>query len=208
MCLAPFAPAFDCPVGFDTDVNAAALAEHRWGAAQDVANVVYVTVGTGIGGGLIANGAPVHGLVHPEMGHLFIRRHARDASFAGVCPFHGDCLEGMASGPAIVKRSGMELSNLPMDHPQWDIEADYLGQLCATLVLMVSPQRIILGGGVMNSSGLLPLIRQRTLHWLADYVDHAELLSRTDCYLTSPGLGARAGVLGALALALSADRAA
>ena len=200
--------AFDCPVGFDTDVNAAALAEHRWGAAQDVDNLVYVTVGTGIGGGLIANGAPVHGLVHPEMGHVFIRRHARDASFAGVCPFHGDCLEGMASGPAIVKRSGMELSDLPMDHPQWDIEADYLGQLCATLVLTVSPQRIILGGGVMNSAGLFPMIRQRTLHWLADYIDHAELLRHTDRYLTSPGLGARAGVLGALALAMSAGGAA
>jgi fructokinase len=197
--------AFDCPVGFDTDVNAAALAEHRWGAGRDIANLVYVTVGTGIGGGLLVGGAPVHGLVHPEMGHLFIRRHPRDFSFAGVCPFHGDCLEGMASGPAILKRSGRELSQLGMDHPQWEIEADYLGQLCATLVLTVSPQRIILGGGVMNQQALFPMVRERLLQWLAGYIDHDELLRHTSRYVVAPALGGRAGVMGALALATRAS---
>jgi fructokinase len=193
--------AFDCPVGFDTDVNAAALAEHRWGAGRDIANLVYVTVGTGIGGGVLVNGAPLHGLVHPEIGHLFVRRHPRDAGFAGVCPFHRDCLEGVASGPAIIERSGRELSYLEPDHLQWEIEADYLGQLCAALVLTVSPQRIIMGGGVMNQQRLFPMIRERLLHWLAGYVDHQELLQRTSDFVAPPALGVRAGVMGALALA-------
>jgi fructokinase len=195
--------AFDCPVAFDTDVNAAALAEHRWGAGRDIDNLVYVTVGTGIGGGVLANGAAVHGLVHPEIGHLLVRRHSLDAAFAGVCPYHGDCLEGVASGPAILKRSGQELSLLPMDHPQWEIEADYLGQMCAALVLTLSPQRIIMGGGVMNQQQLLPLIRGRMLHWLAGYIDHHELLQQPR-YVTAPALGARAGVMGAAALAADA----
>ncbi len=195
---------FNCPVGFDTDVNAAALAEHRWGAAGDVGSLVYVTVGTGIGGGLLADGVPLRGLVHPEMGHLFVRRDPRDLQFEGVCPFHGDCLEGLASGPAIQKRSGRELSQLEMNHPQWEIEAEYLGQLCATLVLTVSPQRIILGGGVMNQHPLFPMVRQRMLHWLAGYVDHEELLQHTSRYVTPPALGARSGVMGALALAIGA----
>jgi fructokinase len=197
--------AFSCPVGFDTDVNGAALAEHRWGAGRDVDDLVYVTVGTGIGAGVLANGAPLHGLVHPEIGHLFLRRHALDAGFAGVCPFHGDCLEGLASGPAIMKRSGCELSSLNADHPQWILEADYLGQLCATLVLTVSPRRIIMGGGVMNCHALFPLIHQRMLHWLAGYVDHTELLQHTARYVVPPALGQRAGVLGALSLAMSAS---
>jgi fructokinase len=195
---------FACPVGFDTDVNGAALAEHRWGAGRDIDNVVYITVGTGIGGGVLVNGVPLHGLMHPEIGHLFVRRHPLDATFRGSCPFHGDCLEGLASGPAIKLRSDHELSLLDTDHPQWTLEADYLGQLCATLVLTVSPQRIIMGGGVMNQSRLFPLIHQRMQHWLAGYIDRAELLQHTDRYVAPPALGARAGVLGALSLALSA----
>ncbi len=123
---------FSCPVGFDTDVNAAALAEHRWGAGSDTSNLVYVTVGTGIGGGVLIEGVPLHGLMHPEIGHIHPRRHELDASFAGVCPFHGDCLEGLASGPAILARTGSELQHLDAAHVQWEIEADYLGQaLCA-----------------------------------------------------------------------------
>jgi fructokinase len=195
---------FACPVGFDTDVNGAALAEHRWGAGRDIDNLVYVTVGTGIGGGVLANGVPLHGLMHPEIGHLFVRRHPLDAGFLGCCPFHGDCLEGLASGPAIKLRSDRELSLLDADHPQWTLEADYLGQLCATLVLTVSPQRIIMGGGVMNQSRLFPLIHQRMLHWLAGYIDRVELLQHADRYVVPPALDERAGVLGALTLALSA----
>lgn len=199
---------FSCPVGFDTDVNAAALAEHRWGAATDVHTLVYVTVGTGIGGGALVDGKPIHGLMHPEIGHIYPRRHPHDLGFMGVCPFHGDCLEGVASGPAIVARSGAQLRELDSAHPQWEIEADYLGQLCAQLVLMFSPQRIVMGGGVMTQWQLLAPIRRRLQHWLRGYVDRPQILSAIDSYVVTPGLGARAGVLGALALAMDAAAAA
>lgn len=198
---------FSCPVGFDTDVNAAALGEHRWGAGQDVASLVYVTVGTGIGAGVLVDGAPLHGLMHPEMGHMLPRRPALDADFAGICPFHRDCLEGVASGPAIVARSGAQLWQLDGAHPQWELEADYLGQLCAHLVLAVSPQRIVMGGGVLSQSRLLPLIRRRLLHWLGGYVDRSEILADADRYIAPPALGEQAGVLGALVLALRASGA-
>jgi fructokinase len=202
------ARAFSCPIGFDTDVNAAALAEHRWGAARDIDDLVYLTVGTGIGGGAIAGGRPIHGLMHPEVGHLYPRRHPADLVFAGVCPFHGDCLEGLASGPAIIARSGKPLDRLDATDSQWTIEADYLGQLCAQLVLTVSPRRIVLGGGVMNQQRLFPLIRRRLQHWLGGYIDREEVLGFVDEYVVAPGLGAQAGVLGALALALDAATAA
>ncbi len=196
---------FACPIGFDTDVNAAALAEHRWGAARDVDSMVYVTVGTGIGGGVISRSAPIHGLMHPEIGHIHPRRHALDRSFAGVCPFHGDCLEGLASGPAIVARSGRELGEIEPGHPQWEIEADYIGQLCAQLVLTVSPQRIVLGGGVMTQTELVVPIRRRMLHWLGGYVARPEILDDVDNYVVSPALHARSGVLGAVLLAMDAS---
>jgi len=200
----PFARKFSCPIGFDTDVNAAALAEHRWGAAQDARNLVYVTVGTGIGGGALVNGAAIHGLMHPEIGHIYPRRHPLDAGFAGACPFHGDCLEGLASGPAILARSGTSLEHLEAQHPQWEIEADYLGQLCAQLVLTLSPDRIVMGGGVMSQTRLLPLIRERMTHWLGGYIDRDEIRSGADRYVVAPALGTRVGVLGALALAIAA----
>jgi len=194
---------FCCPVGFDTDVNAAALAEHRWGAGRDTGNLVYLTVGTGIGGGVLIEGAPLHGLMHPEIGHIHPRRHELDLRFAGVCPFHGDCLEGLASGPAILARTGSELQNLEASHMQWEIEADYLGQIYAQLVLKVSPQRIIVGGGVM-AERLFPLVRRRTLHWLGGYIDRCEILTDIESYIVPPELGSRAGVLGALCLAVDA----
>ena len=193
---------FSCTVGFDTDVNAAALAEHRWGAAQNVQNLVYLTVGTGIGGGALVNGKPIHGVMHPEIGHLYPRRHPRDAGFPGICPFHQDCMEGVASGPAIQARSGATLADLDAAHVQWEIEADYLGQLCAQLVLILSPQRIVMGGGVMNQTRLLGPIRQRMRHWLGGYIDCNEVLSDDSNYIVTPGLGNQAGVLGALALAI------
>jgi fructokinase len=196
---------FACPVGFDTDVNAAALAEHRWGAAREVDSMAYVTVGTGIGGGILTVGAPIHGLMHPEIGHIYPRRHPRDADFAGVCPFHGDCLEGLASGPAIVARSGAELHLLDPGHVQWEIEADYLGQLCAQLVVTVSPQRIVLGGGVMSQQRLLAPLRQRLLHWLGGYVDRPEILDAVERYVVSPELEPHSGVLGAALLAMDAS---
>jgi fructokinase len=201
------ARAFACPIGFDTDVNAAAIAEHRWGAARDVADVVYVTVGTGIGAGALVGGKPIHGLLHPEIGHIYPRRHALDQDFAGVCPFHGDCLEGLASGPAIRARSGAALDQLAEAHPQWAIQADYLGQLCSQLVLTLSPRRIVMGGGVMTQTRLLPMIRERLQHWLRGYIDRPEVLHAVDRYVVAPGLGAGAGVLGALALGIDAASA-
>jgi fructokinase len=199
-----FAREFGCPVGFDTDVNAAALAEHRWGAARDVKNLVYLTIGTGIGGGVVVDGAPIHGLMHPEIGHIYPRRHPLDLGFDGVCPFHGDCLEGVASGPAILARTGASLQQLDDTHPQWEIEADYLGQLCAQLVVTVSPRRIVMGGGVMSQARLLPLIRTRLRHWLGGYIDRSEILTGVDRYVVAPELGDHAGVLGALVLAMDA----
>jgi fructokinase len=193
---------FSCAVGFDTDVNAAALAEHRWGSAQDVQDLVYLTVGTGIGGGALVDGKPIHGVMHPEIGHLYPRRHPRDSEFPGICPFHGDCMEGVASGPAIQARSGAPLAELDAAHVQWELEADYLGQLCAQVVLTLSPQRIVMGGGVMNQAPLLGPIRRRMRHWLGGYIDRNEVLSDDSGYIVTPGLGGRAGVLGALALAI------
>jgi fructokinase len=198
---------FSVPIGFDTDVNAAALAEHRWGAARDASDLVYLTIGTGIGGGVLANGAPLHGLMHPEIGHIYPRRHRLDANFEGVCPFHKDCLEGLASGPAIVARCGAQLEDLPAAHPQWELEADYLGQLCAQLVVTVSPRRIVMGGGVMSQMRLFPPIRQRMLEWLGGYIDRSELLASCEHYVVPPALGAQAGVLGALVLAIEAAKA-
>jgi fructokinase len=197
---------FRCPIGFDTDTNAAALAEHRWGAARQLENLVYLTIGTGIGGGVLVGGVPIHGLMHPEIGHIFPRRHPLDLEFDGTCPFHGDCMEGLASGPAIVARTGKSLQQLDDAHLQWGIEADYLGQLCAQLVLTVSPRRIIMGGGVMSQARLFPLIRERLRHWLGGYIDRGDILTGTDAYVVAPGLGDRAGVLGALALAMDATR--
>ena len=195
---------FSCPVGFDTDVNAAALAEHRWGAGRDLTNLVYLTVGTGIGGGVLIDGAPLHGLMHPEIGHIYPRRHPLDASFQGICPFHGDCMEGLASGPAVRARCGADLSHLDAAHAQWEIQADYVGQLCAQLVLTLSPQRIIIGGGVMAQEQLFPVIRQRMLHWLGGYIDRSEILADLNHYVVPPTLGARAGVLGGIGLAIGA----
>jgi fructokinase len=194
---------FMCPIGFDTDVNAAALAERRWGAARDVDHLVYLTIGTGIGGGVIVNGVAIHGLMHPEIGHLYPRRHPLD-EFGGVCPFHRDCVEGLASGPAILARTGSSLQQLDPAHAQWQIEADYLGQLCAQLVVSTSPRRIVMGGGVMAQTSLLRPIRQRMRHWLGGYIDRSEILVDADHYVVAPQLGDRSGVLGALVLAMDA----
>ena len=192
--------ALSVPVGFDTDVNAAALSEHLWGAARGVDDFVYLTVGTGIGGGIMTNGQLVHGLVHPEVGHLRVPRDPED-DFVGVCPYHGDCLEGLASGPAIAQRWGQAPETLPQDHPAWPLEANYLGLAVASLVCTLSPRRIIMGGGVMEQPQLLPMVRQRVLEELNGYVQAAEILHRIDSYIVLPGLGDRAGVLGAIALA-------
>lgn len=186
----------DLPVGFDTDVNGAALAEARWGAGQGQKVSVYVTVGTGIGGGAIIDGRPLHGLTHPEMGHIRPQRHPQDLEFAGICPFHGDCLEGLASGPAIKARWGLSLSGLPVDHPGHSIIAYYLAQLVVTLQSVMEPGRIIFGGGVMGTPALIERVRESAAMLGKGYFkgDAGELV-------VPPALCDRSGLLGGLALA-------
>lgn len=197
---APLADALGVPVGFETDVAAAAFGEARWGAGRGVHSLLYLTVGTGIGGGFLADGRPLQGLVHPEMGHVRVRRHPDDA-FPGVCPFHGDCLEGLASGPAIEARWGQPGADLPPDHPAWELEAHYLTHALANFVLTLSPERIVLGGGVMHQAGLFPPIRERLAALLGGYVRHATVLDGMESYVVLPGLGDRAGALGGLVIA-------
>jgi fructokinase len=196
--------ALGVPVGFDTDVNAAALGEHRWGAAQGLDTFVYITVGTGIGGGAMVEGNLLHGLMHPEMGHIRIPHDRRRDPFAGVCPFHGDCLEGLATGPAIEARWGKRGETLPDDHPAWPLEAHYLALGVVSIICILSPQRIILGGGVMERSFLFPMIRSEVQDLLNDYIQVPAITEEIDATIVPPALGDRAGVLGAIALAMRA----
>jgi len=198
--IGPIARALGVPVGFDTDVNGAALGEHRWGAAQGRETFVYLTIGTGIGGGAMVEGQLLHGLVHPEMGHMLMARR-QDDKFPGACPYHGACLEGLASGPAIEMRWGAKPETLPVDHPAWELEAYYLALGLANLVCALSPQRIILGGGVMSQAQLFPLIRRRLRQFLNDYIQAPAITIDNSGFIVPPGLGHRSGVLGAIALA-------
>jgi fructokinase len=184
------------PVGFDTDVNGAALAEARWGAAMGQKISAYVTVGTGIGGGAIVGGKPLHGLTHPEMGHIRVQHHPHDPKFSGVCPFHGDCLEGLASGPAIKARWGASLSEFPTDHPSHAIIAYYLAQMVVTLQSIMEPGRIILGGGVMGTPGLIERVRDT-----ARALGKGYFKGDADDVIVTPALGDSAGLFGGLALA-------
>ncbi|MBW5448295.1 ROK family protein [Cohnella sp. CFH 77786] len=197
--------AIDVPFGWDTDVNSAAFGEAVWGAARGLDSCVYFTVGTGIGVGVYAEGKLVHGLVHPEGGHILMRRHPED-DFEGICPYHGDCLEGMSAGPAIEKRWGVPGSRLSESHPAWRLEAYYIGQAVAGTILLLSPKRIILGGGVMKQAHLLPLIREEVKRFLNGYVSANEVMAGIDSYIVPPGLGDNAGLSGALALGLEAAR--
>lgn len=196
----PIRRALGVPVGFDTDVNGAALGEHRWGAAQGLDTFIYLTIGTGIGGGGLVNGQPMHGLIHPEMGHIRLPRHPDDP-YPGACPYHGDCLEGMAAGPALEGRWGQAAESLPADHPAWELEAHYLAFGLVSFICTLSPQRIVMGGGVMEQSHLFPEIRRRVQALLNGYVQAPEILENVDEYIVPPALGSQAGVLGAIALA-------
>jgi fructokinase len=193
------------PISFDTDVNAAALGEGKWGAAVGCDNFVYITIGTGIGGGAVVNGIPVHGLLHPEMGHLFIPHNLDVDPFSGCCPSHGDCIEGLASGTAILTRWGLPAEQLPSNHPAWKVEAKYLSILLANIVLTISPERIILGGGVMKATGLLDLVRYELVNVLNGYVQSEQILSKIEQYVQLPALGDKAGALGSIALAQTID---
>lgn len=191
-----FADRFEVPVGFDTDVNGAALGEYRLGAGRGFGGMAYVTVGTGIGGGVIVNGEIVHGISHPEMGHFYPRREEADRSYAGNCPFHGDCLEGLASGPAILSRWGSKLSDLPDDHEAHALVAGYLAQLCHTLFAFCAVERVVIGGGVMKTPGLIERVGTT-----ARSIDQRYLPGGVRHQVVSPQLGNDAGIVGALLLA-------
>jgi fructokinase len=189
------------PVTLDTDVNAAALGEHIWGAGRGLDNLCYLTVGTGIGAGLIVDDVPLRGLIHPEVGHMRVPREAEIDPFSGCCPWHGDCWEGLASGAAISARWGAPADELPDDHPAWPLEASYLASGILNIVSVASPRRVITGGGVLDRPGLLPLVREVLRDLVAGYLPTQLLAERIDEYLVKPELGDRAGVLGAIALA-------
>jgi fructokinase len=191
----------DVPVSFDTDVAAAAIGERRWGAGRGAASLCYLTVGTGIGAGLLLGGHPWHGLVHPEVGHMRIP-HDRDADpFDGVCRVHGDCLEGLASGPAMAKRWGTPAEELPGDHPGWALEARYVALGILNIICAVSPHRVIAGGGVFEHPALIAAVRRNLQQLLGGYLQTPLLLEDIDRYLVPPALGDDAGVLGAIAMA-------
>lgn len=190
---------FSLPIIFDTDVNAAALGELRWGNAKGLDSCLYITVGTGIGAGAVTEGNMVHGLMHPEMGHIMIKKYPGD-TYEGKCPYHKDCLEGMACGPAIEERWGIKAYNLEESHEAWSLEAFYLAQALVNYILVLSPKKIVMGGGVMKQRHLFPLIRENVVKILNGYVDKEEIINDIENYITYPGLGDDAGICGALAL--------
>lgn len=192
---------FGIPVGFDTDVNAAALGEHQWGNAQDLETFIYLTVGTGIGGGGLVKGQPIHGLLHPEMGHILVPHDLSVDPFPGCCPFHKDCLEGLASGFAMEKRWQQKGASLPEDHPAWALEANYLAMGLVNFILMLAPERIIIGGGVMEQTQLFPMVRKQVQDKLNGYLNVSQITSGIENYIVPPKLGGKAGILGAFALA-------
>lgn len=195
---------YGLPMGFDTDVNGAALAEGRWGAAQDLDSWIYITIGTGVGAGIIIANQPVSGLGHSEAGHMLVRREEDDTT-PGICPYHGDCVEGLISGPAIAARAGTHAEALPPDHPVWDFVCETIAAMLHNLVTTSAPQRIILGGGVIERRpNLFPSIRQKLIRDLAGYAHAAAIEQTIDQFVVPPALGSMAGPNGALVLALDA----
>jgi fructokinase len=189
-------------IAIDSDVNAAAFGEARWGASQGLDPSLYLTIGTGIGGGYLKDGKPLLGLVNPEMGHLRIPHNRERDPFEGNCPFHGDCFEGLANGPAIEKRLGVKGALVPETDPYWDIEADYIASALMNYILTLAPRKIILGGGVMQREFLFPKVRSRVRELLNGYVGSKSILQEIDRYIVPPGLGNQSGSMGAIALAM------
>lgn len=197
-----FADSLQIPVGFDTDVNAAVLGEATFGCLKNIRNGIYITIGTGIGAGILTEGKLLHGMLHPEGGHILLERHAND-TYTGCCPYHKSCFEGLASGPALEGRYGKkasELANLP---EVWELEADYIAKALVNYILILAPERIVLGGGVMHQEQLFPLIRKRTAELLNGYLQTSQLKAM-DTYIVPPSLNDNQGVLGCLTLAKEA----
>jgi fructokinase len=192
---------FGVPVAFETDVNGAAYGEGLWGASRGCDQHAYITVGTGVGVGICVDGRPLHGMMHPEAGHLPARRNPAD-DFSGTCPWHGDCVEGLISGPALWKRLGQDPGEVSPSHPVWPLVGEYLGQLCAALTLIVSPRRIVIGGGIGARPEVLSFSRESLVRCLNAYISHEVLTFRPQDYLVAPGLGQWSGLMGALALGL------
>ena len=196
----PFQKSLGVPVVLDTDVNAAVLAEIRWGSVQGACSAAYVTIGTGIGVGIYANGALLHGAIHPELGHIAVPRATSDNEFTSVCPFHGDCFEGFASGPAMKARWGQGAEELAAGHPGWDIQAYYIAQLCRAITLSVSPSHIVLGGGVMAHQPLLKAVRAEFGKLLNNYLPISERSGGLGNYIVRESFGGASGLVGAFAL--------
>jgi fructokinase len=198
--------ALEIKIALDTDVNVAALGESQWGASRGYDPSLYLTIGTGIGGGYIKDGRSLVGMLHPEMGHLRIPHNRELDPFPGICPFHEDCFEGLASGPAIEKRLGVSGAMVPENDPFWNIEVDYIACALMNYILTLSPKKIILGGGVMQREFLFPRVRWRVRELLNGYVSSKSLLENIEDYIVPPGLGNQSGSLGAIALALRIDQ--
>lgn len=196
-----FQKALHVPVGFDTDVNGSALGEATWGITRGLEHSVYITVGTGIGMGIITNGKVLHGMLHPEAGHIILKQHPNDP-YEGKCPYHKTCLEGLAAGPAIEERWGKKGNELSEKKEVWELEAYYIGQALVNLILILSPQRIVLGGGVMHQEQVLPLVRQEVEKQLNGYVKTKEL-ERMEEYIVLPSLNDNQGIMGAIRMALN-----
>jgi fructokinase len=198
--------ALGIPVYLDTDVNAAALGQHLWGAARGLDTFIYLTIGTGIGGGGMVNGQLIHGLVHPEMGHIRIPHDWKADPFAGSCPYHGDCLEGLASAPAMKLRWGTPPEDLQADHPAWDLEAQYLALGIASFICTLSPQRVIVGGGITEQPRLIPLVREEVQVLLNGYILAPQIMEDIENYIVPPNFGKQCGVLGAIGLVYQSSR--
>ena len=195
-----FREALGVPVGFDLDVNAAVLGEVTWGAAKDASVAIYITIGTGVGVGVSIDGKLLHGLIHPEAGHIILTRHPEDP-YKGHCPFHGNCLEGMAAGPAVEERWGKKGVELQDNPKVWEIESYYIAQAITNYIFCYSPEKVILWGGVMHQEQMFPLIRQQVKEMIAGYLNTPLVGDKIDEYIVAPGLGDEPGIKGALRLA-------
>lgn len=201
--VAEFEKALGVPVGFDTDVNAAALGEATWGCTRDVENSIYITIGTGVGVGVIANGKPYHGMIHPEGGHILLSRHPQDPMVGSGCPFHENCMEGLAAGPSLEKRWGVKGAELAGRPEVWEMEAWYIAQAITNYIMILSPERIICGGGVMHQDCLLPLIRKNVAEMVNGYIK-GKGMDDLDNYIVGVSLNDNQGAMGAVKLAMDA----